>query len=317
MVSYRANSPQSVDMVAAAARADQLGSCVALALDDPSALRQLLDAAAELRDDPHLAQVLVHVMRTAMALVGADFGDVQAVNPHDGSLVLVTQCGLSSEFVDHFAVVHDDRCVCGRAARQGCQAAVADVRADPAVAPHEKVFRAAGVRAVQATPLVDCSGRLVGVVSTYMSEPGQPPDHDLRIMQLYGLLAGESVGRHLRGPSADGAPSALRHDTKTGTRCGPEHALTDPLMSRILSDTINRIFSAGLDLAGALPRVTDDFAAQHVQAAIEELDGMIRSMQRAAIDHGVGAETGDSATGQTVGRLSRPSGEAATSAHGA
>lgn len=46
-------------------------------------------------------------------------------------------------------------------------------------------------------------------------------------------------------------------------------------------DTINRIFSTGLNFAGALPRITDALAAQRVQAGIEELDEVIRSIQRA------------------------------------
>ncbi|MFF0223929.1 GAF domain-containing protein [Streptomyces sp. NPDC004629] len=286
-VAYRASSPRPAGVMADAARADQLGTCVSLALDDPSALRQLQDAAAELRDAPHLALVLVRVVRTAMALVAADFGYVQVIDPCDGSLVLVTQCGFGPEFLDHFAVVHDDHCVCGRAARQGAQAVVTDVLAAPDMARHEGIFRAAGVRAVQSTPLVDCVGRLVGMVSTHMSEPGRPSDHDLRIMRLYGLLAGESVGRRLRAPSVDGVPPGLLHDAAPGARQDPGQAPADPLMSRILSDTINRIFSAGLSLAGALPRITDDFAAQRVRAGIEELDEMIRSMQRAAVDLGV------------------------------
>ncbi|MER6524051.1 GAF domain-containing protein [Streptomyces sp. NPDC001508] len=314
-VSYRATSPRPAGVVADAVRADQLGTCVSLALDDPSALRQLQDAAAELRDAPHLALVLVRVVRTAMALAGADFGNVQVVDLSDGSLVLVTQCGFGPGFLDHFAVVQGEHCVCGRAARQGAQAVVADVLAAPDMAPHEGIFRTAGVRAVQSTPLVDCVGRLVGVVSTHMSEPGQPSEHSLRIMRLYGLLAGESIGRWLRGPSADGVPPGLRHDATPLARCVPDQALTDPLMSRILSDTINRIFSAGLSLAGALPRITDDFAAQRVRAGIEELDGMIRSMQRAAVDLGVRGEHRESATGPTARRLRRGSGETDAPAH--
>ncbi|MFJ8787757.1 GAF domain-containing protein [Streptomyces sp. NPDC102462] len=314
-VSHRATSPRPADVVADAVRADQLGTCVCLALDDPSALRRLQDGAAELRDAPHLGLVLVRVMRTAMDLVGADFGNVQVVDPCDGSLVLVTQCGFGPRFLDHFAVVDDDHCVCGRAARRGDQEVVADVRAAPGMARHEGIFRAAGVRAVQSTPLVDCAGRLVGMVSTHMSEPGQPSERDLGIMRLYGLLAGESIGRRLRGPHVDGVPPGLRDEVAPVARCDPGRMPADPLMSRILSDAINRIFSAGLSLAGALPRVTDDFAAQRVRACIEELDGMIHSMQRAAVDLGVRGEHRKSPTRQSAGRLHGPSDETDTPAH--
>ncbi|QIY69066.1 hypothetical protein HEP84_07480 [Streptomyces sp. RLB1-33] len=51
-----------------------------------------------------------------------------------------------------------------------------------------------------------------------------------------------------------------------------------------MSDVINRIFSAGLDLAGALSRATDKAVAQRVQAGMDKLDRAISSIQSAALD---------------------------------
>ncbi|WP_435216110.1 GAF domain-containing protein [Streptomyces sp. bgisy034] len=192
--------------VAAAHRADQLAAWVALSLDEPAALKKLQDAAEELRDIPELAAVLPRVAEAAMALLDAEFGNIQFVDPRDDSLVLVTQSGFGEEFLDHFAVVHDDRSVCGRAARQGTQAVTADVRDDRGLTLHQRTFRASGVRSVQSTPLVDHAGRLLGMISTHMSQPGRPSDQDLRIMELYGQLAGEVVARHLIVPEAAGHP---------------------------------------------------------------------------------------------------------------
>jgi hypothetical protein len=70
-----------------------------------------------------------------MALVGGDFGNIQIVDPATGSLRLVTQAGFGPEFLDYFAVVEDVHSTCGRAARQGAQTAVGDVRADPGFRP--------------------------------------------------------------------------------------------------------------------------------------------------------------------------------------
>lgn len=58
----------------------------------------------------------------------------------------------------------------------------------------------------------------------------------------------------------------------------------DPFMSQVMSDVINRIFSAGLDLAGALSRATDKAVAQRVQAGMDKLDRAISSIQSAALD---------------------------------
>lgn len=207
--------PRPTRKVSATHRADQLAAWVALSLDEPSALKSLQDAAEELRDIPELAAVLPRVAEAAMTLMGAEFGNIQFVDCRDDSLVLVTQSGFSHEFLDHFAVVRGNHSVCGRAARQGTQAVTADVRDDQTFAPHQRIFRASGVRSVQSTPLVDHAGRLMGMISTHMSQPGRPSDQDLRIMELFGQLAGEVIARQLVGPGADGHPADLPHNGTT------------------------------------------------------------------------------------------------------
>ncbi|MEU6605799.1 GAF domain-containing protein [Streptomyces shenzhenensis] len=211
--SYSSPRPRPARKVALTQSADQLAAWVALSLDEPEALKNLQDAAAELRDVPRLAAVLPRVAGTALALMGAEFGSIQFVFPDDDSLVLVTQSGFGHEFLDHFAVVHDNRSVCGRAAWQGAQAVTADVRDDPVFAPHQKIFRAAGVRSVQSTPLVDHAGQLIGMISTHTSQPGRPSERELRVMELYGQLAGEAIARHLAGHGTDGHPVALYDGT--------------------------------------------------------------------------------------------------------
>ena len=127
---------------------------------------------------------------------GGDFGNIQIVDPATGSLRLVTQAGFGPEFLDYFAVVEDVHSTCGRAARQGAQTAVADIRADPGFTPHQEIAAAAGFRAVQSTPLVDYAGHLIGMVSTHFRRPHRPSDRDQRIMGLYADFAGEALTRH-------------------------------------------------------------------------------------------------------------------------
>ncbi|MFF0222054.1 GAF domain-containing protein [Streptomyces sp. NPDC004629] len=213
--SYGSTRPHPLRTVAVTQRADQLAAWAALGLDEPEALKNLQDAAAELRDVPRLAAVLPRIAGVAMRLMGAEFGTIQVVDPRDDALILVTQSGFRHAFLDHFAVVRDSRSVCGRAARQGAQAVTADVRDEPVLTPHQRVFRAAGVRSVQSTPLVDRAGRLIGMVSTHQSQPGRPSERELRVMELYGLLAGETIARHLAGGDVAGHPAGLPHD---GTR---------------------------------------------------------------------------------------------------
>jgi GAF domain-containing protein len=103
----------------------------------------------------------------------------------------------SAEFLEYFAVVDDDHAACGRAARTGAQAVIVDVDTDPGFAPHRGIAAATGFRSVQSTPLVDYSGRLIGMVSTHFRRPHRPPDRDLQILQGYGDVAGEAIAGHL------------------------------------------------------------------------------------------------------------------------
>ncbi|WP_160311591.1 GAF domain-containing protein [Streptacidiphilus melanogenes] len=173
-----------------------------LGLAPSATARRLRAAVAALREAPRMASALHHMLEDAMTLMSAEFANVQIVDPRDGSLVLVAQSGFGPAFLEHFAVVRDHGSVCGQAAGQGTQTVVADVRAEQLLEPHWEVFRLAGVRAVQSTPLVDGAGQLIGVVSTHSPWPGDPSEEDLPVMQLYGRFAGDTVARLLDGASA-------------------------------------------------------------------------------------------------------------------
>ena len=215
-------APASADRLAR--RVEHFASSVQFVLDDPDAARRLHALTKDLRTVPRLGTLLPQVLRGAMALVGGDFGNIQIVDPATGSLHLVTQAGFGPEFLDYFAVVEDVHSTCGRAARQGAQTAVADVRADPGFTPHREIAAAAGFRAVQSTPLVDYAGHLIGMVSTHFQRPHRPSDRDLRIMELYADFAGEALTRHLGRPSGEGPADPVGRAMVT--------ALLDPARAR-------------------------------------------------------------------------------------
>ena len=184
-----------------ARRVEHFAAAVHFALAEPDAVRRLHELTKDLRTVPELSSLLPVVLEGALSLMGGDFGSIQILDPATGSLRLVTQAGFGPEFLDYFAAVDDEHSVCGRAARQGTQAVVADVRTDPGFTPHREIAAASGFRGVQSTPLVDYAGHLIGMVSTHTQRPYRPAVRDLRIMELYADFAGEAVTRHL-GPPA-------------------------------------------------------------------------------------------------------------------
>jgi hypothetical protein len=127
---------------------------------------------------------------------------------------------------------------------------------------------------------------MIGIISTHMSQPGRPRERDLRILELYGRLAGEVIARHLGRPSVDDYLAGPRPDGTVPTKSGLDEASINSLTSAV----INRLFSAGLGAAGALQLITDDLAARRVELCLDTLDETIRLIQRAALDHAVQRE---------------------------
>jgi GAF domain-containing protein len=162
-----------------AQRARHFAAGVRLSLDEPEAIRRLHEVTGGLRDASGLSTLLPKILDGALSLTGAEFGNIQLLDPVTGSLRIVTQSGFDSGFLEYFAVVDDDHSVCGRAARHCAQTVISDVTADPGFAPHRGMAAVSGFRAVQSTPLADHAGRLVGMVSTHFRRPHRPADLDL------------------------------------------------------------------------------------------------------------------------------------------
>ena len=194
-----------------ARQAGHFAAAMRFSLDQPEALQRLHKVTGGLGGLSSLGSLLPPVLAGALWLTGADFGNIQLLDPATRSLRIVTQSGFGPEFLDYFAVVDDGHSACGRAAQAGAQAVIADVTADPGFAPHRDIAAASGFRAVQSTPLVDHAGRLIGMVSTHFRRPHRPAGTDLQIMELYGDFAGEALAWYLGAPAGDGpgAPVSL------------------------------------------------------------------------------------------------------------
>jgi PAS domain S-box-containing protein len=81
--------------------------------------------------------------------------------------------------------------------RRGARVVIEDVTTSPVFAgtPALDVLLAAGVRAVQSTPLVGRSGQLVGMLSAHYRAPRRPLDRDLRVLDLLARQAADWIER--------------------------------------------------------------------------------------------------------------------------
>ncbi|HZN02512.1 MAG TPA: ATP-binding protein, partial [Candidatus Polarisedimenticolia bacterium] len=160
------------------------------------AMSRLHALSSRLMSATDLNVALEDVMENAMATCGADFGNIQVIQPTSGALEIAAQRGFRSEFLEHFrAVGAGDASACARALRQGAACLVEDVQLDPDFAPHRGIAAAAGFRAVQSTPLVTHDGMILGMLSTHFREPHRLSERDRRFLDLYARLAADLIER--------------------------------------------------------------------------------------------------------------------------
>jgi hypothetical protein len=178
--------------VASAVRVSRWAGWIQLWRNDPDAGARMRALMRGMREAPPGAPRLRRALDDAIVLLGADFGNIQLVDPADGSLRIAAQSGFDSDFLEYFAVVADDTSACGRA-RRGQPVVIPDVHRDPAFAPHRKIAAAAGFRAVQSTPIVDRGGPLLGVISLHYRHPHHPVTKDLQIMEWHAHQLGRAL----------------------------------------------------------------------------------------------------------------------------
>ncbi len=136
----------------------------------------------------------------AMASMKAPMGNVQVLDPSTGALRIVSSHGFDATFLTYFGAVHDDSpSVCGLALRQARRIHVPDIDCSDAVSPENAAaLHAAGVRAVQSTPIIGRGGKPLGVISTHWDRPFLPVAEQWR--ELDAVV--RRVGADLAGADA-------------------------------------------------------------------------------------------------------------------
>jgi two-component system, chemotaxis family, CheB/CheR fusion protein len=139
---------------------------------------------------------LEQMIDAGIALLGADMGNIQLLNPKTHMLEIAAQRGFGPDFLDHFREVSaEEASACGRSLRDKHRIIIEDVELDPAYAPHRAVAAAAGYRAVQSTPLMDENGTPMGMFSTHFRGPHRPSDLELERFDFYASRTAQFIER--------------------------------------------------------------------------------------------------------------------------
>jgi PAS domain S-box-containing protein len=164
---------------------------------DLEAMTRLHELGSLFVREGNLAPVLEQVVDAAIAISGADFGNIQLLDAHSTDLRIVAQRGFPGWWLEFWDSVSRGHGVCGTALERGERVIVEDVERSGIFAgtPAVDIQRGAGVRAVQSTPLVSRSGRILGMFSTHWRKPWRPDERSLRLLDLLGRHAADIIER--------------------------------------------------------------------------------------------------------------------------
>jgi PAS domain S-box-containing protein len=139
-----------------------------------------------------------HIVDAAVAIMRSDKASMQSVDDDEDALRLLAFRGFEPEFGTIFELCRPDtKTACTLARRTGRRVVFADVEACDFLAgtPELQVHLEMGIRAVQSTPLISRSGRLLGVFSTHWRRPHQPSERDLRLLDVLARQAADVIER--------------------------------------------------------------------------------------------------------------------------
>jgi PAS domain S-box-containing protein len=169
---------------------------------------KLLQAlSAELITETHVEALYDKLLDAAVAIMRSEFASMQMFYPERGTggeLRLLAFRGFNPEAAAFWEWVDaNSLSTCGAALRSGARVLVPDVEQCEWMAGTEdlRTYRNTAIRAVQSSPLISRSGKIVGMMSTHWKNPYQPSERQLRLLDILARQAADLIERK-RGEEA-------------------------------------------------------------------------------------------------------------------
>lgn len=145
----------------------------------------------------NLESILIEIVDAAIAFSGADFGNIQLLDPDSSSLRIVAHRGFPEWWLDYWNGVSHGKGSCGTALELGERVVVEDIEQSSIFigTPALEIQRRAGVRAVQSTPLRGHSRKPLGMFSTHYKTTHRPDEEELELLDLLALQAADIIER--------------------------------------------------------------------------------------------------------------------------
>jgi signal transduction histidine kinase/PAS domain-containing protein len=142
-----------------------------------------------------LEPILIETVDAAISISGADFGNIQLLDPDTQDLKIVAYRGYPAWWLDFWSTVSKGKGTCGTALERGERVIVEDVEQSSIFigTPALDIQLKADIRGIQSTPLVSRSGKTLGMFSTQYKTPHLPDDRTLRLLDLLARQAADII----------------------------------------------------------------------------------------------------------------------------
>jgi PAS domain S-box-containing protein len=161
-------------------------------LADTTQLQQVSSAFLEAKDSDSLYR---KIMDAAQAIMQSDMASIQVFVPEKNALKLIGYKNFHPESARLWEWVEADTgSVWGLALTENKRVIVPDIETEfikDADALH--VHGLSGIRAVQSTPLISRSGKIIGMFSTHWTKIHEPSERDLRLLDVLARQAGDLI----------------------------------------------------------------------------------------------------------------------------
>lgn len=162
---------------------------------------RLQEISAQLIQEDNVRVLYELILDAALGIMQSDCASIQILDSargNDGELRLLGFRGFNHKAAAFWEWVRStSKSTCGVALQTGKQCIVPDVEQCEFMAGTGdlETYLQAGIHAVQTTPLLSRSGRLVGMISTHWRQTHRPSERDLRLFDVLARMAADLIER--------------------------------------------------------------------------------------------------------------------------
>jgi PAS domain S-box-containing protein len=164
-------------------------------------LKLLQEISAQLIQEETISRLYEKIVDAAVVIMCSEYASLQLLDPRapdNAELVLLAFRGFNPQAAQFWhRVPADSGSTCAAALRTGKRVIASDVDVCDFIVgtPDLATYRQTGIRAVQSTPLLSRTGRIVGMISTHWRQVHTPSERDLRIFDVLARQAADILER--------------------------------------------------------------------------------------------------------------------------